>query len=179
MKNLLYILIIGCILWIVSEIFEIVSSGFGVPGLLITIAAFLLVAIGVWSIHKQQAPKKNTLSLIGVLMLMVSLIIFAIISTQMMIAMLSNTTHEYVEGPLFITGAALVSLGSILMGVSVIRIKYFPQWTGIPLIVLPIVTILVEALSLPIMIQNLVNILLASVLIFMSFYSLKQLKSTT
>ena len=170
MKYLLYAVLAGAGCWIVSEIGEITGGGFSAVSLAITLGAFLLLAIGIWGLHRSQPSGKNMLSLSGAVLTSLAFAIFALVSIQLM---MSESTTEDAEAPLFMVGALAMVVGVILFGISVIKTKYYPAWTGLGLIVLALISLTVGVLSLPVLIQNISNLILACILIYMGVHALK------
>ena len=170
MRALLFGAIVGTVLWMASEIFELSGGGFSEISLLITVGAFLLLAIGCWGLHGSQSPERNVLSFSGTLLISLAFAIFAVLTFQLMTG---QASPETIESPLFRIGGILMVLGAVVFGIAVSRAALFPVWTGAAMIVLSIGTVAIEAVIGPGLSQNLVNLLLGAILIFMSIHALR------
>jgi hypothetical protein len=167
--------VIGASAWIVSDLLELLGGGFSVTSMWVTLVAFLLMAIGVWGLHKTQAPDKNMLSLAGASLMSGSLLLFSVQAAQFIGSPETSAVGQGAQDPLFVFGALAMTVGIILFGAAVIRIGHYPAWTGIAMIVLITLTLGVEALGLGLLYQNMVNVGISTTLIFMGVRSLRVL----
>jgi len=67
-----------------------------------------------------------------------------------------------------------VGLGTILFSISVIRISYFPKWTGVLLLMIPLINIATEVTWQTTVVRVYLNILLAATFIYMCILALRQ-----
>ncbi len=57
--------VVGGALLILSEVVEVVGGGFSPTHFVLTIAAFVVLSVGIWRLHAGQAPRSEPLSLVG------------------------------------------------------------------------------------------------------------------
>lgn len=176
MRNLLFAMILGSICMIGSQIMEILT-GPSVPSTAINMSAFIFFTIGIWGIHQQQTQQeKNKLSLLGTLLLTIGGLAFVALSIQIMQALPEKQPIEFVETPVFMIAGICIGLGTILFGLSVMRINYFPKWAGILLLLIPWVNISTEVVLKTAEIRYFLNIVLGATFINISAYSLKRIR---
>jgi hypothetical protein len=95
----------------------------------------LLFSLGLPALQMKQSYQTRWLGLSGVAVLCTSYLLFAILD---FITINSYLINYY---PLFYVANALQVIGSVLLGISIIRASTFPRWTGILLIVSGIIFI--------------------------------------
>lgn len=178
MKNLLQIMILASVCMVISQAMEIVS-GPTTSGTAINMAAFALFGIGIWGLHQQQTQsRKSTMSLLGTALLSLGALAFVVLSVQIMQALQAGQPLDFVTLPVYMVAGACVGLGTILFGLSIIRINHFPWWTGILLMILPLVSIGTEVLLRTSEVRYYVNFLLAGAFIYMCIISIRKLQPT-
>lgn len=171
MKDLLlYACLFGALGWLISEIMELAGGGFTAASLLVSSITFILLGIGWWGLHLSQTSG-NTLSMIGTVLISLAFILFGVISLQMRGEGVA-TDAEVAPGTMFMIAAGSMVLGGIIFGISILRIGYFPSWTGIVLIILMALAVVVPLANLSGIIQNVSNMLLSAMLIFMGYLGL-------
>ncbi len=169
MKHLLYVLMLGAAGWIIFEVFELTGGVHRTVISAITVAAFLLVAIGIWGLHQSQAPGKNVLSWIGAISISLAFATFAIVDLWPLI---TSTPLGSGRVPLIRFGTVLAIVGFISFGISIVRTKYYPQWTAVALWVLFIGGM--WSGSRPG--AHIINIVMSALLIFMGVHALRASK---
>lgn len=170
MKYLVYLLIVGFVFWIGSEVLEIIQSGYSPAVYYMTAVYHILAGIGIWSLHLLQAPKKNTLSLVGALMISASYFALAYFPIQVMHSGLSVSAFISAT-PIYKIPGLISLVGFILFGMSIIRTKYYPTWTGLIIIAGTIVYAVAIAMKLQLMV-NINNIILSIAIIYMGIFGL-------
>ena len=178
MKNLLYILILGSLVAIVAQLMQL-AQGPTVTNLYIDLAGYLLFAVGIWGLHAQQTKQpipryKNTFSIIGTALLSLGGLALMVLSTQLVQAIQINQLGDYVDMPYYVASGVTFAVGAIFFAVSILRINYFPTWTALLLILLPIVSIVVEVTRSASEIRYVSDLILAAVFIYLSFMALKK-----
>lgn len=174
MKNLLYAAILGAGLWILSEILEMSSINGSTPlSSWITTIWHPFLAFGFWGLHKSQSQSKNTLSLIGVIFLILSFIGFAPVSLMILNSPINTFSEFLQQNPMFQIFGLFSLVGYILFGAAMIRTKYFPKWTGFALIIAIVVSLIQTLGNLPELLQHIAFIGLSVVIIYMSVFALK------
>lgn len=170
-KLLIYVCLLGASMWIASEVAEMLSNGFSSVSLSINIFAFTFLAIGWWGLDHIQTTG-NSMSWFGTIGLSAAFLIFTVISLQMF---QTGNTQGAELSMLYMVGIAAMIVGGILFGSSILKLDYFPKWTGILMILLIVVSLSGIALELPGIVQNISNILLSCTLIYMCFFGLNSL----
>lgn len=164
-KFLLFAAILGYLCWMVSEVVEIVQGGFNPTVAYLTAAFHLFSGIGIWGLHLVQNRSKNTLSIIGTVMVSVSYLILVYLPIQVVHSGLTGT--EFVEAnPMYKIPAFINVLGLVLFGAAVIRAKFFPAWTGAVIILGSIIFIVAMTNGFQI-VANINNIALSATIIYM------------
>lgn len=179
MKNLVYALIIGCVFMIASQSIEIMSANQTIPGTALNIIAFIFFAVGGWSLHKMQSRNgKNILSFVGILLITIATFSISAVSIQVIQSIQNGTAFDFTTSPFFMFGGIAITLGVILFGISIIRSKVFPAWTGIAIMLLPITSVLTEAVLKTTFIRELLNPILAVIFLYLCYLMLKDLRLT-
>jgi len=95
----------------------------------------LLFSLGLPALHMKQSYQTRWLGLSGVAALCTSSLLFAINY------FLTSINPYQINYPLFYVANALQVIGSVLLGMAIIRASTFPRWTGVLLIVSGIIFI--------------------------------------
>lgn len=176
MKNLLlYACIFGAMGWLVSEIMELAGGGFTSASLLVSAITFFLLAIGWWGLHLSQTSESSgdTLSMIGTALVSLGFVLFGVIALQMM-GLEEVVERELASSTLFLVASGSAVLGGILFGISILRLRYFPNWTGIVLLVLMAAAIIIPLAGVSGIALHVGNMLLSFMLIFMGYLGLEK-----
>lgn len=173
MKNLLYAAILGASLWIISEFLEMGSDKGSTPlSLWMTSIWHPILALGFWGLHKSQSPGKNTLSLIGVVLLIISFLVFAPVSIMILNSPVNSFSEFMEEHPFFqLFGLASVA-GYILFGIAMIRTRYFPGWMGYCIIAAFLLGMAQAFAHLPELVQHVAFIGASLIIISMARFAL-------
>ena len=177
MKYLIYIAILGFVTWIVSELIEIVEGGYNSTVYYLTSVYHIFAGFGIWGLHLLQSQKKNTISLISVVLISLTYFSLGYFPIQVMNAGLS-ISEFIIQNPLYKIPGIISLIGFVLFGYAIIRTKYFPNWTGLVLIFGTIIYAISMALEFQIVV-NINNIILSGTIIYMCFYGLKKIKIST
>jgi len=165
MKYLLIAAVLGYLCWMISEVVEIIHGGFNPTVYYLTAAFHLFSGIGIWGLHLVQYRSKNTLSLIGTVMVSLSYLSLVYLPIQVLHSGLSGV--EFVElNPMYKIPAFVNVTGLILFGIAVIRSKFYPMWTGAFIIVGSIIflTAMMNGFQT---VANINNITLSATIIYM------------
>jgi len=142
-------LVLAAVLWIISEILEMIQGGFSPLQLTLTATAFTLLPYGFLGIHRAQAERGGILSFFGAICSGISFIIF---SGDAMIEIVLGAREtmkilETVSGKaIFYTGSLLCLVGVIVFGIAIVRARVFPRWTGIVFVVVNLLILLMSLL---------------------------------
>jgi hypothetical protein len=180
MKYLVYVFILGSTLWIISEIIEL-QGGYNSSVYYLTAAFHILAGFGIWGLHLLQSKKKNIISLVGSAIISISYLSLGYFPIQVMNSGLS-VSGFFAHNPVYnISGFAFL-IGHIIFGIAVLRTKYFPNWTGLMVmlgatITTGIYTYEILTVSVPMSLQMVLNIndiIFAATMIYMCFFGLKR-----
>jgi hypothetical protein len=129
MKWLLYITILGFIIWIITEIIEFTISY--IPSdYYLTSAFHILGGIGIWGLHLAQYKKKNIISLIGTAIISISFFSIVYFPIQVMHSGLTFPEVYLRHHPIYTIPLLGFAVGFIILGIAALKTRYFPLWTG-------------------------------------------------
>jgi hypothetical protein len=179
MKILLQVLIAAGLVWISSEMLELVMGGRTQLTLWITAVFHLMMAVGIWGAYGSQAGGRGTMSLVAAAM--ASLGYFVLIYPPIAVSQDATLTiGGYIQGSIYFTIAAnLAVFGTIAFGVSVWRTRSYPVWIAIALIVCPAVFTSVVLSDGPDLLANTVNVWQSLALIAIGRDGLRRLPRAT
>ncbi len=178
MKILLYAALLGASLWILTEVLEMASAEGSTPlSLWLTTLWHPILAMGFWGLHRGQSSMKNsTLSMAGVILIILSLLAFAPVSVMILQDPGLNTFADFMEQNPFYQLVGLVSLiGYILFSVAVIRTRFYPGWTGYALLFTVLLSLVQTAAGLPELFQHMAFIGLSLVIAYLAAFALQHL----
>lgn len=140
MRTLGYALIGAACCWMVSEILELGSGGRTGLTLLLTAVFHLLMVAGIWGAWAGQRGGGDLLGRLGAGMASVGYLI--LVYPPLAVVLGSPVpVAGYVEylgsNPLFRVAAILVTVGLPLFGISILRVRSYPLWIGLVLLVSP------------------------------------------
>lgn len=168
MKYLIYIVILAFLIWIASEVIEMIIGGYNPTVFFLTSAYHILAGSGIWAVHRLQAQKKNTLSAIGTAMISITYFALAYFPIQVMHSGLS--VSDFIAATPVYKIPGLVSLvGFIILGISILKTKYFPPWTGFVIILGTIIYALAMSRQLQLVV-NINNVIISSAIIYMAIF---------
>ena len=170
MNYFIYIAILGFTFWIVSEILEILEGGHNSTVYYLTSAYHILAGIGIWGLHTLQSPIALNLSFIGTICISITYFALAYFPLQVMRSKVS--VSEFLQAhPIYKVPGMISLLGFILFGIAVIRIGFFPVWTGV-IIILGTIIFAVAMVKQKHLIVNTTNIFIAANIIYMCIFGL-------
>jgi hypothetical protein len=175
MKYLLYAGILGFSFWMISEIIEVID-GYIPTVYYLTSGYHLLAGIGIWGLHKAQAHNENTLSKIGAALALIAYMGLTFFPIQVMNSGM-NFSDFLEANPLYKIPGVFWFLGMILLGISLLKTKYFPSWTSIAFILGTIIFTATPLLGWPTILANCTNIAFSLTVIYMCIYGLNKLKN--
>lgn len=175
MKIFLQVLIAAGLVWISSEMLEVVMGGRTPLTLWITAVFHLLMAFGIWGAYGSQAGGRGTLSLVGAVM--ASLGYFILIYPPIAVSQSATLTiSEYIGGSIYFRFAGMLAVfGTIAFGFSVWRTRSYPMWIGIVLMVCPAVFVSVLLAGGPDLVVITANVVQSIALIAMGRDGLRRL----
>ncbi|MEN2283250.1 hypothetical protein AAGF08_13985 [Algoriphagus sp. SE2] len=174
MKYLIYAGILGFSCWGISEVIEI-FSGYTPSVYYLTASYHFFAGFGIWALHKIQSAKNNLLSQIGAVIILITYLGLTYFPIQVMNSGLSiseflagNTLYKLVGGIWF--------LGMMLFGISILKTKFYPFWTGIIFILGTIFFVSILPLTGSSLLLNLSNLLFSISVLYLLTLGMKNLK---
>ncbi|MEZ4953927.1 MAG: hypothetical protein R2825_10170 [Saprospiraceae bacterium] len=174
MKYLPHIMIAAAICWIISEIMEVSVGGYTPLILQLTALFHLLAAIGIWGLHFGQTKEKNKWSLYGSILLTIGYLILTAVPLIVLSRGYSEPGEVVAAYPILKIFGAFSIVGILLFGSAVIKINYFPKWTGIVFIVCSLVTFGILAAKGNMLIANVANIIVSVTMIKMAWQVIQE-----
>ena len=172
MKYLLLTFILGFMCWIISEVIEIIQSGYSAEVYYLTAGYHFFAGIGIWGIYRKQTPEKNRFNLISVSIASAGYLLLTLFPIQVLQSGLSMV--EFVEvNPIYKLLGFIWFAGMTLFSVSIIRSGTFPKWTGAIMLAGTLMFTATPLLGWPVIWVNIMNILFAITVIYISTLALK------
>ena len=142
MKFLSLMLIVAAFLWAASELLEWASSGRTTVSLVLTAAFHQLMVFGIWGACLGREPRRGPLALLGALLVSIGYLVMvypplAVVSDP------SLTIEVFMDArPLFKVfsnqSMLKIAVATVLFGVSILRSRQDPVWTGMVLVAGPL-----------------------------------------
>lgn len=173
MKYFLMAGILGFASWALSEALEIYQSGYSPPVYYLTALYHVFAGFGVWGLHKAQSKHGGSmLSFTGATITLIAFLCMVYFPIAVMNSGLSITGFFDVN-PAYKVPAALWFAGMTLFGISILKTKHFPTWTGVVFLLGTIVFTATPLLKWPTLLANVTNSVFAATVIYMCFTSLR------
>ena len=153
-KNLRLIIgfatIIASILYILSDVLEILGGGFSASQLWINYVAFLPIPFLMIGLYAFQRPNSGWMSLTGAIAYGTSFIFFAGTTLYALVSKTADYSTLLEElGSIYTFFGGLMVAGGILFGMAVITARVLPRWTGWLLILGVSLNLLFSLLAFP------------------------------
>jgi len=171
--KLAYLLIAAGGCWVLSEGLEVLSGGRNSLTLWLTAAFHLLIASGIWGAYAGQSGGRSGLSRLaaGTASLGYLILVYPPVAVSQAPSM---TIGDFMSAnPFFGIAGVLATLGIILFGISVLRYKSYPLWTGVVLIISPVIFAAIMMSEGPEPIGIAANVVEGIALIAMGKYALR------
>ena len=166
--------IVGSSAWIISEIIELFGNEWNIMNLIIVSVAFAGLALGYPGLHLVQKNQGGFLSLIGAVSATFGMIVFLILLIPDLIID-SEPVRSLAPSPLFMLGYFLSVGGAVFFGISALRARIYPNWTGWVLISGTAISFFMVVLSYSSISQNILHLITAIALISMAKVALSKL----
>lgn len=157
-------------LLILSETVEVAGGGFSRPSFAVTIAAFFVLAAGIWGLHAGQARGGGRVSLIGATLFSVGASLEGV-ADVIGFGAATEAGLQARTGLLVPVGFVILILGAILFGVAALRAGVYPRWAAVMTMVVtmvaPILLPFIFALGLPLVLTSLANAALGAAFVVM------------
>lgn len=171
--------VLGFSFWVLSEAFEIYAGGHTDVVYYLTSLYHVLAGFGLWGLHKTQTRSSaNALSCLSAAIVFISYLGLAYFPIQIMNSGLRVPDFLNVNPIYKVLGVFWFS-GMIMFGVSILKTNYFPAWTGIFVILGPIVFTATPILNWPGTLAKITNIILSITIIYMCIISYRVFNSST
>ena len=125
------LLILSAIVYLLSPVHQTYDSATSYLYLAVTLAAYIAVIVVVLGIHALHSgsPRYGLLGVTGTVLTIAG---YAIIAVMTVISMVQGyASFQYVR----LAGAGVLLIGSVLLGVIILRARLLPWWCGVLLIV--------------------------------------------
>lgn len=142
------------------------GGGFSKPSFAITIAAFFVLAAGIWGLHVRQTTGDARLSFAGAALFSIGALLEGIAD----LVGFGATTEAELQaqtGLLVPIGFSILILGAILFGIAALRAGIYPRWAALTTIVAPMLLPLIVSLGLPFIGTSLANTALGAAFVTM------------
>ena len=138
MRVLPLLLIVAGAFWIASELLELLLGGRSTASLWLTAAFHQLMVFGIWGAYRGPGVPRGPLALVAAVL--VSLGYLVLVYPPIAVALApALTIEEFMEAnPLFKAAGLAAVLGKVMFGISILRTRIDPAWTGITLTVGPL-----------------------------------------
>jgi hypothetical protein len=136
--------VVGALVILASELLETFGGGYSDTTFTLLIAGRAVLGAGIWALHRVQARSGGLPSLLGAGLLTVAMYV---LSLQEILAWGARSEAEVIEraGPIYWVGIPLVAVGGLLFGLSVVRARVLPLWTG----AVPLAALVAIAVGIP------------------------------
>ena len=171
MNYLIYIAILAFMFWPVSEIIEIKEGGHNSTVYYMTSVFHILAGFGIWGLHLLQSPLVINLSLIGTVFISITYFVLAYFPIQVMNSKLSFSEFITIH-PIYRVPGIINVIGFIIFGIAIIRIGFFPAWTGVIIILGTIIFAIAMTMKNHIVV-NINNIIISATIIYMCIFGLR------
>lgn len=144
----LAVAMVGGVLWVLSEIVEVIGGGINPPSMALLIAGCVALAVGVPFLAPSLREHWRPLGVVAVGLVSLATALEAVVDT---IGWGATDVDEIQArtGLLIPIFGVLLVVGCMLLGAAILRNRTLPRWTGVLLIVAPPFLPLVNVLSLP------------------------------
>lgn len=174
MNILPLLLIAAAVFWIASELVELLLGGRGAVSLLLTAAFHQLMVFGIWGACLGRQRRRGPIALLGAALVSVGYLVMvypplAVVSDP------SLTIEGFMEAhPAFKAFGLAAVLGKVLFGISILRTRIDPAWTGLALLLGPLLFAGVMLASGPVAVAISANLLTAGALLVIGLRALRR-----
>lgn len=162
------LLMVGALLWIVSEGMELASGGFNDANSTVSAVAFALIGLGLGTLWRVEG--QNIIGRAGVALVALGMGLFALVAVQTIGSGLTNDAGQSGE-PLFLTAGTAVSLGALALSYWLVTSGPFPKIIGVILLLATVFTLGVAFVPALVGLQPLSNLILAATLFWLGWAS--------
>lgn len=170
------ILIGGAVFWAIALVMQIFAGGTETDSLVITVVAFVDIAIGLWALHFVQRERTGLFGVVGAALLSAGFLLFAVLRIVVGLQAGGRDAVDPASSEFFGYAALVALLGALVFGVAIHRAALFPRWSGAALIVGTLAILLVGAAEVPMIVEILAGFLMVVTLVAMAFVVLGQFR---
>lgn len=138
LKLLPLLLIAAATFWIGSELVELLMGGRSAVSLWMTAAFHQLMVFGIWGAYRGRGERRGSLALLATVLVSVGYLV--LIYPPVVVALDPGQTIEgFMDANPMFTAAGLAAVfGKVFFGISILRTRIDPAWTGGVLILGPL-----------------------------------------
>jgi len=138
LKLLPLLLIAAATFWIGSELVELLMGGRSAVSLWMTAAFHQLMVFGIWGAYRARGERRGPLALLATVLVSVGYLV--LIYPPVVVALDPGQTIEgFMDAnPMFTVAGLAAVFGKVLFGISILRTRIDPAWTGGVLILGPL-----------------------------------------
>lgn len=162
------LLVMGAMLWIVSEGMELASGGFNDANSTVSTIAFLLIGLGLGTLWR--ADGQNIVGRIGVALVALGMGLFALVAFQTIGSGLINDSAQSGE-PLFLAAGSAVAIGALALSYWLVTVGPFPKIIGVIMFLATLFTLGVAFAPDLVGLQPVSNVVLALILLWLGWAS--------
>jgi len=166
------ILMLGSVVWVISEVTEISQGGYTTLNSSISAIAFALIATGVFTIW--PAVGKDLLGRAGIALISSGMWVFTLIAL-MVIGSGITSDAQIAQSTIFLFAGTAVTLGALALGIWIVTKSELASWIGFALILITLFSVGVAFVPALTPYQSFSNLGLAALLFWIGF----SLRTTT
>jgi hypothetical protein len=169
-------LIAAALCWITSELGELIAGGRTSATLWLTAAFHQLMVFGIWGACLGRPTRRGPLAVLAATLVSVGYLVMvypplAVVSDP------SLTIEGFMEAhPAFKAFGLAAVFGKVLFGISILRTRIDPAWTGLALVVGPLLFAGVMLASGPVTVAISANLLTAGALLAIGLRALQRIQ---
>jgi len=167
-----FVLVLAAVIWIITEIMEIINGVFTPLQLGLTSISFMLIPYGLLGIHAVQSSRCRFLSFLGAVIGGLAFIVWSGVCIAEIVIEAQDETlfPTFTGGKIYYTTASLLTiLGLLLLGISIIRARVFTVWIGYMLVIVLVLSAVLPLLGLSSVVLNGMAIVLSAIFIILGW----------
>lgn len=138
MKILPVLLIAAALCWIASDLIELLAGGRTSASLWLTAAFHQLMVFGVWGAYLGADRRRGLIALLGSVLVSVGYLVM-VYPPLAVVGDPALTIEAFMDAnPGFKVAGLAAVFGKVLFGVSILRTRLDPLWTGLTLVIGPL-----------------------------------------
>lgn len=168
-KGMLAILLMaGAILWMISEVMELMADGFNDANSTVSAIAFVTIGLGLGALWRVKG--QNIIGRVGVALVALGMGLFGLVAFQTIGSGLTNDAGQS-QDPLFLAAGSAVSVGALALSYWLVMTSPFPKIVGFVLLFATLFTLGVAFVPNLTGLQPVSNLILAAILLWLGWSS--------